>query len=34
MYFQGEGSIDIPVQDIISWIFDEERYDIDKPVSL
>ncbi|PYH28470.1 acyl--CoA ligase [Aspergillus neoniger CBS 115656] len=32
MYFQGEGSIDIPVQDIISWIFDEERYDIDKPV--
>ncbi|GKZ23751.1 hypothetical protein AbraIFM66951_000595 [Aspergillus brasiliensis] len=32
MYFRGEGSIDIPVQDIISWIFDQARYDVDKPV--
>ncbi|RDH32426.1 hypothetical protein BDQ94DRAFT_179364 [Aspergillus welwitschiae] len=32
MFFQGEGSIDIPVQDIISWIFDQARYEIEKPV--
>ncbi|PYH98415.1 acetyl-CoA synthetase-like protein [Aspergillus ellipticus CBS 707.79] len=32
MHFRGEGSGDIPVQDVISWIFDRADYDIEKPI--
>lgn len=33
MPFLAETTVPIPTQDILSWIFDEPKYDLDKPVS-
>ena len=31
-YFQGDGHVSLPNKDILSWIFDDPNYDVDKPV--
>lgn len=33
-YFKAEKNIPIPTKDILSWIFDDQRYDQNKPVSI
>jgi hypothetical protein len=33
MPFLAERHVEIPNKDILSWTFDEQRFDIDKPVS-
>lgn len=33
MYFHGDGYVPLPNKDIVSWIFDDPKYDVDKPVS-
>jgi hypothetical protein len=32
-FFPAEKHIDIPTKDILSWTFDEPKYDQDEPVS-
>jgi hypothetical protein len=32
-FFPAEKHIDVPTKDILSWTFDEPKYDQDEPVS-
>jgi hypothetical protein len=33
-YFPAEETIPIPTKDILSWLFDDQEYDPDKPVRI
>ena len=33
-HFTPEETVAIPTKDILSWIFDDQNYDQDKPVSI
>jgi 4-coumarate--CoA ligase len=32
--FLADEHIDIPNKDLLSWMFDEQKYDVDKPVRM